>query len=315
MLFCFFPTAHVLKHSWTALGKRGLVNLFVFICGIIATLLNLFISYFLLLSIAIFFAFALVTAAFYLLLFWRPDSPQFLLPLPGVFVTSHWPWLTIVFCWNQLAATPGTRITLVSLPGLTVSSLWAWSFQPLWIVSPQNLHCFSITGVTEHLALNQMVLWRTNTVIVWEILIGSQVVEGISCFLYEWRGTRGPLWKALVFRYSYRKWKPYLAVLISAAILVIGDETAVPCWVGQSCRCSFRSTSWLTTCTRSSHSAALIQTPPLTHLLTKTRTGFSALWEGRSHCSNIVCLEKLQDRLKPAGGRTLLFLSFSTFMN
>lgn len=88
---------------------------------------------------------------------------------------------------------------------------------------------------------------------------------------------------------------------------VIEDETAVPCWVAQSRSCSFRSTSWLTTCTRSSHNAALRQTPRLTHLLTKTRTGFSALREGRSHFSNTVCLKKPQDCLRPAGGHKLPF--------
>lgn len=43
---------------------------------------------------------------------------------------------------------------------------------------------------------------------------------------------------------------------------------------------------------------------------TKTKTGFSALWEGRSHFSNIVCLAKPHDRLRPAGGRTLLSCLF-----
>lgn len=71
--------------------------------------------------------------------------------------------------------------------------------------------------------------------------------------------------------------------------------------VAQSHSCSFRSTSWLATCRRSTHTAALRQTPPLTHLLTKTWTGFSALWEGRSPFANIVCLQMPRVCWRPAG--------------
>lgn len=124
VFFVFFPPLHVFKNSWTALGekKRSEQTLCIYShsgCNIVE-----FASYF----FFFFFAFVLVTPTFYLLLFCRPDwptSPQFLLPLPGLSVTSHWPWPTIVSCWNQLAATPGTRIIPVSLLALADWSLRA----------------------------------------------------------------------------------------------------------------------------------------------------------------------------------------------
>lgn len=92
-------------------------------------------------TISFIFAVFLVTKTFCFFLLCRLNwstSPRFLLPLPGLRLTSHWPWPTIVFCWNQLAATPGTRIIPVSLFALVDWSPRAKSFHSRLIAPPQN---------------------------------------------------------------------------------------------------------------------------------------------------------------------------------
>lgn len=81
----------------------------------------------------------------------QPTSHWFLTPLPGLLLTSDWPWRTIASCWNQLAAMPGTKIEPVSLSASFDLSLRAYISVTLSHLIPK-LRTVSITDIMEHLA-------------------------------------------------------------------------------------------------------------------------------------------------------------------
>lgn len=97
-----------------------------------------------------------------------------LLLLPDLLLTSDWSWRTTASCWNQLAAMPGTKIDPVSLPTLSDWSLFCSS------VTSSGLIFELSTTSWVHIALTTVCDRWCNSP---RFATGSQVGEGISCFL------------------------------------------------------------------------------------------------------------------------------------
>lgn len=98
-----------------------------------------------------FFWFSIITCHF---------STRFLKSLPGPVLTSDWSWRTTASCWNPLAAMPGIKIVPVSP-----------CFEPSQLSVAHGTSC-SVQNPPENKRCNSL-----------RPVIGSQVREGISCFL------------------------------------------------------------------------------------------------------------------------------------